>query len=164
MHVLTQYAFWIPIALELHFSVQSVNVSDTTEEVMLSNSECLNNTFRCDCDAAPCVRKCCPSGQYVFNDTCEDTATEWDVKQSCASRPIHKYLRCNGSERVLLTMCDDFSVVDGYLYWPLINATFSIDEFCVDFIDSKGGVQALVCIKAEQQATKIFSPGIYFFF
>lgn len=163
MHVLTQYAFWIPLALELHFSVQSVNVSDVTEEVMVDHTECLNSTFHCDCVRAPCIRKCCPSGQYVNNNTCEDTATEWDVYESCASRPIHKYLTCkNGTERVLLTMCDDFSVADGYLLWPLINMSFSLDDFCVDYIDARGIIQALVCIQTEQEIMKIFSPGIFF--
>lgn len=164
MRFLTLCAFWVHLALEFHLSVQSVNVSDTSEE-MIAHADCLNSTFRCECNIVPCVRKCCPSGQYVINNTCEDTKAEWDVYESCASRPLHKYLACpNGTERVLLTMCDDFSVVDGFLLWPLINTSFSIEDFCVDYIDAKGIIQALVCITTEQQKMKIFSPGTSYSF
>lgn len=161
MRVLSRCVFWLVFACALQSSKQ-MNVSDTSEEAtFVEREECMNNTFRCECSIAPCVRKCCPPGQYVVNSSCEDTSTEWDVTDSCASQATHEYLTCeNGTERLLLNMCDNFSVTDGFLIWPLINSSFSMREFCVDFIDSRD-IQALICITSDQQRPKMLSTGTY---
>lgn len=102
------------------------------------------------CEVHPCLRKCCPTGQFLMNRTCRETEDEFDFSELGVDpgAPIQdEVVTCGeGQTRFMLDSTDEFFVdEENNLVWPLINSSVSYMFYCIDMIDDIGAPKALMC-------------------
>lgn len=108
----------------------------------------------CVCNIKACIRKCCPTGQYIADSsqTCTDTDADFRVDAITAA-DITTYSiitgKCN-TPSVLLdpenSTEDSFSITaNGSLLWT-DTEIIQLQEYCVDYVRSTNTVKALVCV------------------
>lgn len=148
---------------EVEFSVDITDGTRSENDVITKDgvSYDLKNYFEyegkvmgCVCNLRACIRKCCPSGQYIADSsqTCVNTDTEFRVG-TIAAADITTYSiitgKCN-TPSVLLdpenSTEDSFSITaNGSLAWTDMEI-IKLAEYCVDYVRSTDTIKALVCI------------------
>lgn len=119
------------------------------------------------CEMGPCLRKCCPKGQYLFNKTCEETHLEFDFSSLGVdpATPVQDgVVQCQENEgRFLLeSPYDEFYIEGNNLEWPARNITATFSHYCVDMIENITAPKALFCYaETVQQLLVSNSSGNY---
>lgn len=138
----------------------------------------------CTCDVVPhCFRKCCPHGETYHGKTCEKSnhslATNFRV-------PVHKgedkmpvstnhftLVHMNYCEKGAFLLEPDYPEdvhylqVNGSLYLPAgmggNPASYSPDQFCMDYFEDQGIVSALLCYPDDEKMQLEYSIGNHIF-
>lgn len=108
----------------------------------------------CVCNIKACIRKCCPTGQYIADSsqTCTDTNADFSVDAITAA-DITTYSiitgKCN-TPSILLdpenSTEDSFSITtNGSLLWTDMEV-IELSMYCVDYVRNTDTVKALVCV------------------
>lgn len=109
--------------------------------------------FGCVCNLRSCIRKCCPSGQFLYNRSCEANNKTFG---SVGGSLISGYSIINGNEclkksRLLLDPREEHQVFhlrpDGGLEVPSHKDSYGYLDYCVDYIQEEDVVKALVCVE-----------------
>lgn len=131
-------------------------------------------TMGCVCNVKPCIKKCCPVGQYMTSDKeCVETQKDFATELAeFTSADINTYaiinVPCNTKSLVVNPQDKDEKVVieaNGLLLWgeTATESEEEIDTYCVDYIENTDYVRVLVCdVEGEEEgSTAHNSIGIF---
>lgn len=111
------------------------------------------------CEVGPCLRKCCPKGEFLINRLCKKTEIEVDfsaIGVSPEARIHDGVVQCSESEaRFLLEKSDNFYInTDNQLVFPHMNLTIAYTHYCVEMIENFTDPQALICYGAQEDEAR----------
>lgn len=174
--------FFIGISWELEVSDDFESETDISENgavvkyrynnskyTIINNSSC-SEDGKCVCGYSPCIRKCCPLGKFLSNKSCIPTEMPFLIPEK--RKPnlhtfgvIHGYSCHPKLRRLLLDPRDNFTedefvlLDDGRLYVPFGKDYYSVNSYCVDYIEDEEEVTALICSFDKNDPEKYYSIG-----
>lgn len=113
----------------------------------------------CFCNLKPCIKKCCPEGQYMTSDKkCAETVKDFRedlVKLTSNDLTTYSIINvpCNGRSLILNPQEEDEKLVideKGFLVWgeAVTENDDEVDKeesYCVDYIEDTDDVKILMC-------------------